>query len=459
MISFLVKLRELSERIDRLDVPYWLPKFREQQQQLEKCGFELVPLSHFISSLESGTGIYDLSEDAGWHYINVNNITSMGINVANCGFVSSPPDENATNTLRFGDVATGRVGTIGIFCKYSLDVPAYISDNVFRIRLKECNADYILAVLNSSIVQNQIEREAKGSLQRVVNKQTIRNLLIPIPPCEVQERIVTELNAAYAAKRKADKKAADLLASIEHVVLDALGIPPLPPPDTSLSARIFTVSSQNIGNNRLDAYHYRPFFRLNVERIRKNNCQLLKYLVELSHDMWGQEKWNDENDGYFPYLEIGAISTEDGSVLDVSTIPIAEAPSRARMIANRGDLLVSLTRPTRKAIAFVPEAFDTLVASTGFAIIRKNKPSITMNYLFEVLRTELCTLQFDQRSSGWNYPAITEEQLLKCIIPVPPLSIQEEIATKASSIRAKAKAMKSAAATELAASKKKIESI
>jgi len=38
--------------------------------------------------------------------------------------------------------------------------------------------------------------------------------------------------------------------------------------------------------------------------------------------------------------------------------------------------------------------------------------------------------QFEQRSSGGNYPAITIEELSKVIIPVPPLHIQNEIIVK-----------------------------
>ena len=120
-------------------------------------------------------------------------------------------------------------------------------------------------------------------------------------------------------------------------------------------------------------------------------------------------------------------------------------------------MLVSMTRPTRRAIAFAPLAHKKLVASTGFAVIRKCESVIQKQYLLEVLRSELCSLQFAQRSSGGNYPAITEEQLLRCVIPVPPRSVQHRIVEKVSAIREEAKRLKYAAAEALSAVKTSME--
>ena len=135
-------------------------------------------------------------------------------------------------------------------------------------------------------------------------------------------------------------------------------------------------------------------------------------------------------------------------------MPIADAPSRAKMVVVAGDLLVSLTRPTRRAIAF---ATDEAIASTGFAVIHGFSDEVMPEYLSVILRSGLCTYQFDQRSTGGNYPAITEEQLLRCEIPIPPRSVQDRIASMASSIRTEACNLKADATAALGAAKRKIE--
>ena len=156
----------------------------------------------------------------------------------------------------------------------------------------------------------------------------------------------------------------------------------------------------------------------------------------------------------FPYIEIGTISVDDGMVGRVENVPIVDAPSRARMMVEVGDLLVSLTRPTRRAIAFAQNA---AIASTGFAVIHDFSEAVVPKYLSVILRSELCAYQFDQRSTGGNYPAITEEQLLQCEIPMASKVLQSQIVAKVSSIHDEVHKLKTDATAELEAAKRMIE--
>jgi type I restriction enzyme S subunit len=98
------------------------------------------------------------------------------------------------------------------------------------------------------------------------------------------------------------------------------------------------------------------------------------------------------------------------------------------MIVRPGDLLVSLTRPTRRAIAFIPGDLPLAIASNGFAVIRNiDETRVLSRFLFHLLRSRLCVAQFDQRSSGGNYPAMSEDQLLRVLIPIPDLRDQLRI--------------------------------
>ena len=456
---FFVKLSELAERMGRFDVPYWLPKFREQRLQLEKCGFELVPLSRFICSIESGAGVYDLSESAGWRYLNVNNITPMGIDDANCGFISSPPDGTATNTLRCGDVVTGRVGTIGVFCKYASDVPAYISDNVFRIRLKDCDADYILAILNSSIVQCQIEREAKGSLQRVVNKQTIRNLLIPIPPLDVQRRLVAELDAAYAAKREADEKATKLLASIDDMVLRELGIAKLPKPDTSLSSRIFTVPAREVLNDRFDAHYNQNFFRDLADLIREDKrcCRLGSVGTFVRGVTYKSE---DEAECGHAILRANNVSLEKFE-LDLSDLVHVNSDltfSPAQQIKDSDILICAASGSKEHAgkVAYVRNAPDDTYIG-GFMMVLRTDAGVNPEYVTAYMQSSIFRGLIFRHLGGTNINNVSLELLNKLPLILPDVAMQDGIALKASSIRAEARKLKADATAALDAAKRKIE--
>ncbi len=97
------------------------------------------------------------------------------------------------------------------------------------------------------------------------------------------------------------------------------------------------------------------------------------------------------------------------------------------MIVRRGDILVSKTRPNRGAISFMDND-GVLVASTGFSIIREMKNrDVDKRYLFHCLRLHQSLRQMEQRSSGGNYPAITEEELGEIKIPIPSKATQSRI--------------------------------
>jgi restriction endonuclease S subunit len=128
------------------------------------------------------------------------------------------------------------------------------------------------------------------------------------------------------------------------------------------------------------------------------------------------------------------------------------------MIVRRDDIIVSTTRPTRKAIALITSEQDGCIASTGFAVLREIKNhNIQRGYLFVMLRHSLTTRQFEQRSSGGSYPAITIEELKQVFIPLPPLAVQERIATEALARRERAEALEQEAASILATAKAEVE--
>lgn len=184
----------------------------------------------------------------------------------------------------------------------------------------------------------------------------------------------------------------------------------------------------SVTGQRLDPHFHRPEFSYLQGRIQKVPHARLYDLVSLSSEQWDQKSHFDDD---FPYIEIGSVDLFLGRLGKPSCVPVKEAPSRAKLIVRPNYLLVSLTRPTRGAICFIEKSLRLAVASNGFAVIHGfNENRIKPRYLFHILRSQICTSQFDQRSSGGNYPAITEDQILRITIPTPKLQEQELISQK-----------------------------
>lgn len=188
--------------------------------------------------------------------------------------------------------------------------------------------------------------------------------------------------------------------------------------------QIFIVNRSEI-EGRLDPMFYTSQFVSIIKLLKKSNlCKQLGRIAHFSSEMWNQKDYYTKD---FPYIEIGAINIIDGKINEVSRVPIEKAPSRARVIVRTNDIIISTTRPSRGAISKISEQENLYIASTGFSVIRGVDNSVNRDYLFSVLRLDISLKQMMQRSTGGNYPAITQEELSKILIPLPLVDIQNRI--------------------------------
>ena len=449
---FFARLRDMAKRFDPRYVAF-CKRTAEFRYPVAKLS-ELLACPPEYGAGEAGKERTSIEQP---RYIRITDIDDNG--ELSGGLGATADTVEAKYFLSDGDLLFARSGaTVGkcyLHEESRIKYPCFYAGYMIRMRLKpSVLPKYVFAFTQTSYYREWVASVQRAAGQPNINAQEYCSLPLPLPPLDVQERLVAELDVAYAAKRAADEKATKFLASIDDMVLNELGIAKLPKPDTSLSSRIFTIPAREALNGRLDSYSYSPFFLDNLRRIRASGSWRLGELVTLSHRQWDQKEWMGNVSGDFPYIEIGVISVEDGEIGVVERVPIADAPSRAKMMVVAGDLLVSLTRPTRRAIAF---ATEEAIASTGFAVIHGFSHEVIPEYLSVILRSELCTHQFDQRSTGGNYPAITEEQLLRCEIPIAAKEVQARIASAASSIRTEARKLKADATAALDAAKRKIE--
>lgn len=188
--------------------------------------------------------------------------------------------------------------------------------------------------------------------------------------------------------------------------------------------KIFLVNRSEI-EGRLDPSFYTKHFLEIIDEIKK--CKRYNRLYQIAR--FSSEYWNQKDmyENEFPYIEIGALNIEDGRIEEVAYIPIENAPSRAKVIVRTNDIIVSTTRPNRGAIVRITKEEDLFIASTGFSVIREIDSSVNPDYLYIVLRLGFVLEQLSQRSTGGNYPAITQEELGKVFIPIPSLTTQQKI--------------------------------
>ena len=130
--------------------------------------------------------------------------------------------------------------------------------------------------------------------------------------------------------------------------------------------KIFLVNLSEI-EGRLDPHFYSPKYKKIVQKFSKVQHSNLGSLVKFSNETWNQKDFFEDK---FPYIEISEIDITSGNINKIRYIPKSKAPSRAKKIVRKNDILISTTRPHRGAITFLNEKYDIHIASTGFSVIR-----------------------------------------------------------------------------------------
>lgn len=136
-----------------------------------------------------------------------------------------------------------------------------------------------------------------------------------------------------------------------------------------------------------------------------------------------------EESRLWTYIDISSIDRDRFVVSDPKEILGKDAPSRAKKHVQKSDVLFATTRPNLKNIAILKSEYDSLVASTGFCILRATN-RVLPEYLFYFVTTDLLQYQIEPFIGGASYPAITDSNLKKALIPIPELDEQKRIVEK-----------------------------
>lgn len=141
----------------------------------------------------------------------------------------------------------------------------------------------------------------------------------------------------------------------------------------------------------------------------------LKRWVHLNASALGEKT---DPDFKFRYVDIGSVQT-GRLVKEPERIRFDAAPSRARRVLRRGDTIISTVRTYLKAIWYVSEDADDLIASTGFAVLTPGS-GVEPEYLGYIIQSSPFVNRVSANSIGIAYPAIAETVLGRFPVALPP---------------------------------------
>ena len=158
--------------------------------------------------------------------------------------------------------------------------------------------------------------------------------------------------------------------------------------------------------------------------------------MELGDVIESKETRNPRTDGSksFRYVDVQAVDNSRNRVNVAQELASRTAPSRARRLVRKDDVLFCLVRPYLRNIARVPPELDGQVASTAFCVLRPSGAMASRFLFHQVLRDSFIG---EIPTYGTSPPSAREDEFLKQRIPLAPLPEQHRIVAKIESLFAR----------------------
>ena len=133
----------------------------------------------------------------------------------------------------------------------------------------------------------------------------------------------------------------------------------------------------------------------------------------------------------FLYLDIASIDNKTNKIIEGTPYRGDTAPSRARQIVQKDDVLFSTVRTYLKNIALITDSkYNNQIASTGFCVIRANQKMLLPHFIFYKTLSDAFLSPLNAKQRGSSYPAVRDGDVLSSIIDLPSLPDQKAIVKK-----------------------------
>lgn len=300
--------------------------------------------------------------------------------------------------VKEGDIICNKLlawmGAIGASHYQGVTSPAY---DILR-PIKSCSTDYYHFLFRTKKYLQQFKLRSRGIMDMRLRLyfDQFGQIPIPVPPRTEQDQIVAYLRAQDAQIARFIKTKRDVIKLLteqklritDHAVTRGL--------DASVSLKPSGIELLGAIPRHWEVKPLKRWVILNASTLNEKT----------------------DPDFVFRYVDIGSVRT-GRLAKELQHIRFEAAPSRARRVLRRGDTIISMVRTYLKAIWYVSEDADDLIASTGFAVLTPSK-SLEPEYLGYIIQSSAFVNRVEANSIGIAYPAIAETVLGRLPVALPP---------------------------------------
>lgn len=317
-----------------------------------------------------------------------------------------------------GDIIFAMIGTLGNPVIVNSEIEFSIKNiGLFKKNESAIKPKYLKYWLESNIFWKIIEDEdfIKGSTQKFISLNHLRNIPIPLPPLNEQRRIVAKLDSLLARTRKAREeleKIGKLCDRYKQAVL----------------------SAAFRGDLTADWRKNHPQLTLDEEFISFTNDER-GWVICKAEDVCIVESGSTPKgkpftvSGDIPYLKVYNIVEQKLNFdYEPQFIPYdVHQKTLKRSINLPGDVLINIVGLPLGKVAIVTDQFNEWNINQALVIFRP-KTGIATNYLYYFLRKGYFFRKIEHRTKGSvGQVNISLTQCRNCLVPIPSREEQTEI--------------------------------
>ncbi len=263
------------------------------------------------------------------------------------------------------------------------------------IRFKDImNPHFFVYYTKSKEYEREINNHTTGTTRKRISRKNLESVCIPVPPIEIQHRIVSEL---------------DLLQSI--------------------------IDKQQAQLKELDTLAQAVFYDMFGDPVENEKGWEVKKLGEECTDMkYGTSRPSSEN-GQYPYLRMCNISYD--GYLDLNNLKTIDIPKDEidKCLVKYGDILFNRTNSIELIGKTCMFDLETPMVIAGYIIRVRLSNKLEPRFISRMFNLpSIKKLLREMAKGAVNQANINSKELASIDIPVPPLSLQQSFASKIESI-------------------------
>lgn len=216
-LSSIVNLSEI-ESVHRFDAEYFQPKYKIIEDKIKE--YSCKSLSEVMQNIPAK---FDPNKkpDEKFKYVELSNISSvLGTIEGFSEVLGKEAPGRAKRVLAEGDVIVSSVeGSLEKVALVKEQQEGYLaSTGFFQLRSESILPEVILVIAKSIIFKMQLEKQCAGTILTAVPKDAINNIIIPILPKEMQQKIAELVKKSHEARKKSKELLEEAKRKVEDMI-------------------------------------------------------------------------------------------------------------------------------------------------------------------------------------------------------------------------------------------------